>query len=276
MLTDQMIAALRCPLCRQPLRAGPSVLTCAGGHSFDLARQGYALLGTGKALPLGDTAPMVEARAAFFATGHFDPLMRAVAQKASGDLIVDLGAGPGTYLAHVLERLPHAQGVAFDVSKPALKRAAKAHPRLGAVGADTWGELPLRDNSIDTVLNIFAPRNGPQMHRVLKPDGQLIVVTPEPGHLAELRDQLGLLKVDESKPARVAATLSEFSEASREVLTWEMELTAAQATAIVHMGPNAFHAAGTADAMRVTASVAVTTWTGRLLPTPADRHDSAR
>ena len=62
-----------------------------------------------------------------------------------------------------------AQGLAFDVTKPALRRAARAHPRVGAVLADTWGPLPLADGSADVLLNVFAPRNGPEMRRVLRP-----------------------------------------------------------------------------------------------------------
>lgn len=277
MLTAEMIAALRCPLCRQPLNQVPGALRCADGHSFDLAKQGYIFLGTGKALPLGDTAAMVEARLAFLQSGHFAPLLQAVAARAHGNLIVDLGSGPGTYLAYALDHVTQAQGLAFDVSKPALKRAARLSPRLGAVLADTWREIPLRDGAADCVLNVFAPRNGPEMHRILHPTGTLLVVTPDPDHLVELRQELGLLSVDESKPDRLAATLSEFVLVDRETLTWQMDLSAEEATWLVHMGPNAFHAAGAIEGgRRVTASVSVITWKGRPLPSPAAPHDAVR
>jgi 23S rRNA (guanine745-N1)-methyltransferase len=203
--------------------------------------------------------------------------VQAVTARAHGNLIVDLGAGPGTYLMSVLDHLPQAQGLAFDVSKPALKRAARLSPRLGAVLADTWREIPLRDGAADCVLNVFAPRNGPEMHRVLHEEGTLIVVTPAPDHLIEPREELGLLNVDESKPDRLAATLSQFTLLDHEALTWQMELSAAEATLIVHMGPNAFHGpASLTKPMTVTASVSVTTWKGRSLPTPAAQHDADR
>jgi 23S rRNA (guanine745-N1)-methyltransferase len=190
---------------------------------------------------------------------------------------VDLGSGPGTYLASALDQVPQAQGLAFDVSKPALKRAARLSPRLGAVLADTWREIPLRDGAADCVLNVFAPRNGPEMHRILHEHGTLIVVTPEPDHLTELRDELGLLNVDESKPDRLAATLSRFTLTDRETLRWQMDLTAAEATSIVNMGPNAFHAFPDAkQGLRVTASVSVTTWKGRPLPSLAAPRDAVR
>ena len=41
----------------------------------------------------------------------------------------------------------------------------------------------------------------------------LIVVTPEPGHLASCAQRLGLLEVDPAKQERLAATLSDFDPA---------------------------------------------------------------
>lgn len=272
-----MIAALRCPLCHKPLEPAGSNLRCAAGHSFDVAKQGYVHLGTGKKLPDGDTADMIEARSAFLAKGHFAPLQTALAATVPEGLIVDLGAGPGHYLAALLDQRPNARGLAFDVSKPALKRAARAHPRAGAVLADTWGELPLADESVDVLLNIFAPRNGAQMRRVLRPDGLLIVVTPEQDHLIELREELGLLMVDESKQERLSNTLRDFVPVDDNRITWQMQLTAEDAVLLVAMGPNAFHgrAKSTGDRV-VTASVRLSTWKGRPLPNHRADRDAAR
>jgi 23S rRNA (guanine745-N1)-methyltransferase len=167
--------------------------------------------------------------------------------------VVDLGAGTGYYLAAVLEALPSAQGLAFDVSKAALRRAAKAHPRAGAVLADTWGTLPLADACVDVLLNVFAPRNGAQMHRVLRPGGLLVVATPTERHLAELREQLGLLTVDPSKPERLARELADFRPDGEQVLEWRLDLSAEQADQLIAMGPNAFH-----DHARATGPVSCT------------------
>jgi 23S rRNA (guanine745-N1)-methyltransferase len=51
--------------------------------------------------------------------------------------------------------------------------------------------LPLADACADLMLDIFAPRNGAEFHRVLRPGGALLVVTPHPDHLAELVGPLG-------------------------------------------------------------------------------------
>jgi 23S rRNA (guanine745-N1)-methyltransferase len=265
-----MIAALRCPVCHKTLAPAGRSVRCAGGHSFDFSR--YLQLGTGRKLPPGDTAAMVEARSAFLASGHYAPLREAIGTHAG--LVVDLGSGPAYYLAAALSH--GATGLALDASKPALRRAARAHPRIGAVLTDTWRALPLRDESVDVLLNVFAPRNGSEMRRVLKPGGLLVVVTPAPDHLHEMREELGLLEVDPSKQERLERTLAGFDLVRDDHLRWEMQLSEVDAQRLVDMGPNAFHGHVKAHAMRATASVRVSRWTDRSPPSPPGRHGWAR
>ncbi|WP_372493719.1 putative RNA methyltransferase [Micromonospora alfalfae] len=157
-------------------------------------------------------------------------------------LVVDAGAGTGRYLGAVLAALPDAVGLALDVSKPALRRAARAHPRAAAALADTWQRLPLADASTDVLLNVFAPRNGPEFHRVLDPAGALLVVTPDTDHLAELVDALDLLRVDPDKADRVAASLGgHFTLVSSAVHRAELALTRPEVATLVGMGPSAWH-----------------------------------
>lgn len=156
--------------------------------------------------------------------------------------MADAGAGTGHYLARVLDELPGAVGVALDVSKHAIRRAARAHPRLGAVVADVWRPLPLRGDTIDVLLNVFAPRNGAEFARVLRSDGELVVVTPTSRHLVPLVERLGLLSVDESKERRMAESLSEhFVETGRSTHEFEMTLGHDAVRAVVGMGPSAWH-----------------------------------
>ena len=122
----------------------------------------------------------------------------------------------------------------------------------------------------ELLLNVFAPRNGPEFHRVVSPAGTLVVVTPAAEHLAELVDALGLLAVDPQKADRIAASLGELFEPRGETLaTRELALTHTEVRTLVAMGPSAWHAdpaalgeriAALPEPVRVTAAVRVGTY----------------
>ncbi|MEH1100457.1 putative RNA methyltransferase [Micromonospora sp. CPCC 205561] len=287
-MEPRVVDRLRCPVCAQPLTetaAGVArVLRCPRRHSFDVARHGYVNLLAGRAPHAGDTAEMVAARADFLAAGHYDLISTALAAAAAQavrhlagagadgayPLVVDAGAGTGRHLAAVLAALPDAAGLALDVSKPALRRAARAHPRAAAALADTWQRLPLADAGTAVLLNVFAPRNGAEFRRVLDPAGSLLVVTPAEDHLTELVDALGLLRVDPAKADRVAESLGgHFTPAASTVHRRELTLTGPEVVTLVGMGPSAWHTDATglaarvaalAEPVRVTLAVRLTVW----------------
>ncbi|MFC7382048.1 putative RNA methyltransferase [Sphaerisporangium rhizosphaerae] len=246
MLAD-VIPYLLCPVCRGDLALAGGVVRCGQGHAYDVAKQGYVSLLTGSAAPgTADTPPMVAARAAFLGAGHFAPLarrLRELVRPVPGGgpaVILDAGAGTGHYLAEVMS--PADTGIALDVSKHALKRAARAHPRIGAVVADVWRPLPVRDACADVLLNVFAPRNGPEFARVLRPGGTLAVVTPTSRHLAPLVEELGLLSVDDDKERRVGEALAgRFAEAGTFVEEAAMRLDHQAVETVAGMGPSAWH-----------------------------------
>ncbi len=251
-MDERVVAVLRCPhvACRDDgaLRRDGGSLRCARGHTHDLARQGYVNLLAGRDPGTGDDAAMVAARDEVLSAGRFTAVSDALAELVARHLgdagaIVDLGAGTGHHLAAVLDVVADRVGVAVDLSRPAARRAARAHPRIGAVVADVWQQVPVRDRAAAAVTCVFAPRNGTEIRRILAPDGALVVVTPLPHHLAELRAPLGLLEVDPRKEERLLATLDPgFVEAGtvRRVETaWR--LRHAEVVAVVAMGPSADH-----------------------------------
>lgn len=273
MLPD-VLAALRCPLCRGPLAEAARALRCPAGHAFDVARQGYVSFVVGAPTGLvGDDAAMVEARARFLAAGHFAPLSAALADAANGagpGIVVEVGAGTAHHLARVLDALDGRAGLGIDLSKHAARRAARAHPCAAAVVADARAQLPLADGCAGLVLDVFAPRNGAELRRVLHPSGALLVVTPGPEHLRELREPLGLLEIAPDKARRVEEALgAHLHRASSRELGWSMSLSRGDAVALAAMGPSARHlspgdlaarAAGLPERGAVTAAVVLETW----------------
>jgi 23S rRNA (guanine745-N1)-methyltransferase len=247
-LSPRAVDLLACPVCGGGLTADAASLRCASGHVHDRARQGYVtLLPPGHRPPSGDDAAMVADRVAFLGAGHYRGLTRALGDAVLADgprprTLLDLGGGTGAHLAGVLDPLPDAVGVVVDSSRYAARRAARAHPRALAVVADGWARLPVRDAVLDRVLVVFAPRGGAEIARVLRPDGRLVVATPEPEHLVEVVGPLGLLRVDPDKEARLSAALEPHLEpVAATVHREELRLDHAAVRALVGMGPHARH-----------------------------------
>lgn len=246
----RILDLLRCPLCRERLAPADGALRCPARHTFDIARQGYvSLLSGGRRAASADTAAMVQAREEFLGAGHYAPLGRALAGLARevcppGAAVLDAGTGTGYYLAAVLDALPSAAGLGLDTSSRALRRAARAHARAMAATWDVWRQLPVRHGAFDLVLNVFAPRNGGEFHRVLRPGGALLVVTPAARHLAELREHAGTLAVDPAKEERLSRALDgHFTRERAEPLEYGLRLSADDIERLVAMGPSAHHVA---------------------------------
>ncbi|MEV7086783.1 methyltransferase domain-containing protein [Streptomyces sp. NPDC093085] len=276
------LGLLRCPTCRtrrthrthRTRHAGhlrPTAdlraLRCPAGHTFDIARHGYAGLLTGSRAISGDDAAMVRARARFLSSGVYAPVRDVTARLAATAVpsgaahgsapgaapgarpgteratVVDVGCGTGYYLAGVLDRLPGARGLGLDTSVRALRSAARAHTRAAAIAWDVFRPFPLADGVADVVLDVFAPRNPAEFHRVLRAAGRLIVVRPTGRHLAELRGRLpGMVMVDPAKEERLHRRLGPFFDAvGTELVEYAAPLSGPDALDLVAMTPSARH-----------------------------------
>ncbi|MDN3238761.1 putative RNA methyltransferase [Glycomyces tritici] len=265
-VTLPALDALACPNCAGPLTQADRRLSCANGHSFDLAKQGYApLLAPGSNTTTGDTADQIAAREDFLDSGVYDPFMAAVATASLTDapgVFVEPGCGTGHYLAAALAADPAREGIGLDTSKYALRRCAKrtvpgsepgARQRIAAVLADAWQRLPIRDGAAAAVLNVFAPRNAEEIARVLHPGGALVVLTPRQDHLRELVGTLDMLSVDPEKEQRTADQLGTLFEAERtDEVVYSIGLGHSEVLRLVGMGPSARHL----DAAALAATVA--------------------
>ncbi len=226
-----MLVDLRCPICAEPLAPGERAFTCATGHSFDRARQGYVNLLRPTRLR-GDTPEMLRARRRFFDVGWYTPLAEALTQAARAWLtgegsslapaaraLLDAGCGEGYYLRYLGEALApqFEEGgwrlYGMDLAKDAVRMAAARAPQQHAAPA-TWlvasskDRLPFADAGLGALLTIFAPRHAEEFARVIAPGGLLLVVTPTGEHLAEARAALPwLLTPEASKDERLRATL---------------------------------------------------------------------
>jgi 23S rRNA (guanine745-N1)-methyltransferase len=245
---DLVLPILRCPVCGAELSRVDSALRCPERHTFDISRHGYASLLSDTRPTSGDDAPMARARLSFLAAGHYEPFRAAIADLAARPArlpatVLEVGCGTGYHLAGALEALPGARGLGLDSSVRALQTAAKAHPRMAAVTWDVFRPFPIATASVDLVLDVFSPRNPEEFHRVLDPEGRLIVVRPNDEHLAELRRAVDAkVGIDPDKEERLRRSLDPYFETVETArVEYAMSLTHEEALDLLRMTPTARH-----------------------------------
>ncbi len=106
--------------------------------------------------------------------------------------ILDAGCGEGYYTDYIsrnrsVNRSAMIYGI--DISKDGIKSASKRNSIVNFAVAGIY-KLPVADNSVDLILNIFAPFDETEFARVLKDNGKIISVAPGAHHLYEFKKHL--------------------------------------------------------------------------------------
>ncbi|HRQ39989.1 MAG TPA: methyltransferase domain-containing protein [Chloroflexota bacterium] len=257
-MDSEWIRPLLCPICAQPLADYRQTWRCPTGHSFDVAREGYVnLRRSHKRLPetVGDAPEMLRARREFLSRGFYEPLSDLINEQVVTAItnqpvpvVVDAGCGEGYYLGRLAQRLAGqgAKGVSLfglDIAKTAVRMAAK---QVGGHGrflvTDLNGRLPFADQSVQVLLNLFAPRHPVEFARLIRPDGLLLTVIPAPDHLQSLRDRFGLLGIQAEKQAHMATQFAGlFALQPVQTITFPLYLDNHALSCLVQMMPGARH-----------------------------------
>jgi 23S rRNA (guanine745-N1)-methyltransferase len=207
---------LRCTVrnCNQTLVRSDNGLACAAGHHFDQAKEGYWNLTQPqdkKSLNPGDNREAVLARHRWLQRGHAASLIVALRQLIPIDdpnlRILDLGCGDGTFGPALFQDHPSTY-CGIDLSKPAIKLAAKRWPAATWVLANADRGLPVSDSSVQFVVSLFGRRPVAEISRVLRPNGNCIVAVPGEEDLIELREQI---QKEGKRRSRVEAIIEEMN-----------------------------------------------------------------
>lgn len=199
-----------CPLCQTSFSQQNNTQICQNNHHFDIAKEGYLNL-----LPVnaknsknpGDNKEMMQARRAFLNTDGYLPLSTKLNELVNQFLtqlftplskttekpttkILDLGCGEGYYTQLLAESLASDTTIcALDISKIAVRYAAKRYKNIHFCVASAY-DIPLKDESLDAVIRIYAPSLDSELSRVIKTEGYLFTITPAPRHLYQLREKI--------------------------------------------------------------------------------------
>lgn len=243
---------LRCPICFQDLGAREHlVLACINGHAFDVNKRGYVSLVAGSRKLQADSPAMLDARDRFLRAGWYSELRKMLTdalREEQPSRVIDIGCGTGYYLDGVLDGTEATAALGMDLSPAAVARTVRdvgeRHRSTSVDGlvADVWSPLPIRDSIADAMINVFAPRNPPEFHRIVRANGVLAIVVPQDTHLAELRSAGIMLDVKPDKAALLVDSLSGyFALEQRHPVATTMTLSPTDVAALVGMGPSAHH-----------------------------------
>ena len=185
-----------CPVCRTGLLKTEKTYMCENGHSFDIAKKGYVnLLMSQAGGQHGDDKTMIAARADFLSRGFYDSLSERICELVcenadAGARILDAGCGECKYTADIHEYLvirgKTSEVIGVDISKEALGYAKRRTNKLSLAVA-SCADMPIADESVDVLINIFAPFSAKEFCRVLKKDGVVLRAYPLAKHLWELK-----------------------------------------------------------------------------------------
>ena len=240
--------AFACPVCQENLTLVETSLKCDNRHSFDLAKFGYVNLAPQIKQSANYDKENFQNRQQILEAGFYQAILEGIsdllATNPSAKTILDIGCGEGFYSRKLQEAHPDKTFYAFDISKDSVQIAAKSEPNW----AVNWfvgdlARLPIKDASMDILLDIFSPANYGEFRRVLSKDGILIKVIPTENHLKEIRQRVQdqLTNKDYSNQDIKNHFQEHFTILSSQTASLTKTITAEQLQALRSMTPLLFH-----------------------------------
>ena len=240
--------AFACPICQENLVLIETSLKCCNRHSFDLSKFGYVNLAPQIKQSANYDKENFQNRQQILEAGFYQAILEAVsdllASSETSTTVLDIGCGEGFYSRKLQETHSDKTFYAFDISKDSVQIAAKSEPNW----AVNWfvgdlARLPIKDASMDILLDIFSPANYGEFRRVLSKNGILIKVIPTENHLKEIRQKVQdqLTKKDYSNQDIKNHFQEHFTILSSQTASLTKPITAEQLQALLSMTPLLFH-----------------------------------
>jgi len=191
-----------CPICHSSLSLADSSKSyqCDNNHHFDIAKEAYLNLLPAqhkKSKEPGDSKAMMRARRDFLEAGFYLPLAKMITQIIEAhhstntkQHLLDMGCGEGYYSRQIMALHKNAEDLdlhGIDIAKNAIIAAAKKQKEAHFIVASN-NNMPYSDAYFDLILRVYAPSNAKEITRLLKAQGFLLIVTPGPRHLWQLRE----------------------------------------------------------------------------------------
>ena len=185
-----------CPICKGEFKKVNNSCICPNNHCFDISKKGTINLLRSQKSSHGDDRIMVKARKEFLNKGYYKPLLDNLCEQVlsvahQNDTIIDCGCGECWYTAGIYEYLLsngiETNFLGIDVSKEAILSGASRNKAIKLAVATVF-DIPVKDDSCDIAISLFAPFSQKEYLRILNKKGYFITAFPMEEHLWELKE----------------------------------------------------------------------------------------
>lgn len=195
---NKLSSILICPFCSEKLNIDKNSLICINKHTFNISKKGTAILYKTSKLKRNkvyDNNLFINRRT-FINSGFYNEIHNKICdiiKNYNNDIILDMGSGEGAHDYKIIKALNNnSKIIGVDLSKDGIDLYNDyINDNFLGIVADL-NNIPLKDNSVDIILNFLSPSNENEMSRLLKNEGIIIKVTPKKQYLHELRDVLNI------------------------------------------------------------------------------------
>lgn len=235
----------QCPLCGKKLSMQENSLICPQGHNFDISKKGYVDFILNNRQQKNYDRASFENRHLILEHGMYDHIANKLLLLLSDvniKNILDVGCGEGYYSKKIAD-LTAKNVLAFDISKDSIQLAAKGPNTPVKWFIGDLAHLPIQNQSIDGIVDIFSPANYDEFKRILRPTGYIFKVIPNQYHVQELRQQAkDQLQQEKYSNKKVLDYFEEHYQLVEEIdATKTYEVSAEERKAFINMTPLLFN-----------------------------------
>lgn len=178
-----------CPICQKNLflKKEQKSLVCEENHTFDISKKGSIQL-VNKFVKSDYDEELFNSRSFMMNSGLFAGVFKKIIENIGDkEFVVDAGSGEGSALIDIVKST-NATAVGFDLASEGIfssTRGLSEEKLLFAVS--NLANIPLKNQSVDTIVNLLSPASYDEFQRILKPTGQLLKIIPNSNYLIEIR-----------------------------------------------------------------------------------------
>ena len=186
---------LICPICKERLILNDHSLVCKNKHTYDISKKGITTLVSHNHIKESKiyNYELFSNRRKFIQKMYYKDLYNKIINIINQNFdkkinIIDLGCGEGAHTMNILNSLKlNYVYYGFDYSKTAIDMASYYNSDVRFYFVADVNNVPIKDNSIDLIIDILSPYNQSEIKRLLKKNGIFVKVAPGKDYLKEMR-----------------------------------------------------------------------------------------